>query len=582
MATVTLDPGDFRSPRDLVSRERRAKALRDSDIGQAYLCYEQAAPGANPYLHGYNADPQARREAGSGRRGAVASEVGRVYSSQLQTSVKRFVDRVMAELFPDGSEWASLQPGDSFDEETAFTADEAKQRREEADDLATMLEPIQRHAFQDLHRSSFSEEAPQALMDAVIWRVGVLRVRATDVDEGVPSAVDFEHVSQAECAFEWGPGGKCWGVYRQHWLTREEAEHYWPDGSGWDFPAEGEEGEPAHRTFLECTYKVRGKRRWAYQVIQIEDADARECYRAGFDRNPYVVFGVNGAPGGILTRSIVEVALATARSLNTMVRITLQAAEFRATPTYTVAQGGLPNSANLSIRPGIVIPVKSNEHGNPSLQRLDVGGDVDLGWASEERMSQQVQTMCYDEALPPDRPQPKTATEVMEIVRQFRNTLGSIFSRLMSQLGVEVLQHVLDALYARKEIHGMEREGGQVSVIELDGKQVKVTFQNTLAQAQRMSDVEDVIGAVESLNSIMPPEMVASSVNLERIPEYVGKQLSLPEWFWRPEKQRQPLAEQATQTLVAGGAPSPGAGVRPGPDAAGASAFAQPRGVQAT
>lgn len=569
MPTQPLPDGAFRSPAELIRREKYATAIRDADIGQAYLCYEQATPGANPYMFGGHIDPAARHHSRYGRRSAVAAEVGRIYSSQLQVSLRRFVDRVMAELFPDGTEWADLQAGDDYDPETAHTAQDAEQRKTDRDANNLMLQPIQKHCFQDLHRSNFSEEAIGALTDAAVWRVGVLKVRRTNGE--MPSAVDFEHVSQAECSFEWGPGGKCWGLYRQHYFTKEECEYYWPDGGGWSFDRGADEiaAEEQRRTFIECTYRVPGTKRWAYQVIQVQETNGVECVRRTFERMPYIVFGVSGPPGGMLTRSVVEVALATARSLNSMTRITLEAAEFRATPTYTAAQGGVPNENNLVIRPGIVIPVKSNTRGAPSLQRLDVGGDVDLGWSSEERMGQQVQELCYDEALPPDRPQPRTATEVLELVKRFRTTMGTPFNRLMNGLGIPVLQHVLDALYAEKAIEGVNRGRDakgkmQVSAVELDGKEVRVAFQNPLAQAQRMREVEDVISSAEQLQAILPPEMYAATVGLDEIPQFMQDQLKLPKWFAKPQTARQPLAEQATQTLIAGGGAA-GAGMgRPG------------------
>ena len=565
MHPVTLPDGAYRSPAEIIRRERHATALRDADIGQAFLCYEQALPGANPYLFGYNTDPQARHHAQSGRRGAIAAEIARVFSSQLQVSVRRLVDRIMAELFPDGTEWADLQAGDDYDPETAHTPDDAAERETDRKGLNAMLRPMQKHVFQDLHRSNFSEEAIGALFDAVIWRVGLLKASHTK-GEG-PSAVTWEHVSQAECSFEWLPGGKLSAFYRQHYFTQEEAEYYWPDGGGWRFDGGGDDvaEEQQRRTFIETTYRVPRTKRWAYQVIQIHETNGQECVRRAFPRCPLVAFGVNGPPGGVLTRSVVEVALPTARSLNTMTRITLEAAEWRATPTFTASQGGVPNSANLRIRPGVVVPVKSNARGAPSLQRLDVGGDVEMGWQTEERLSGQVKEITYDEALPPDRPQPRTATEVLELVKRFRTTMGTPFNRLMNGLGIPVLQRQLDALYEEKEVQGMNRGKNKdgkdtFSVVELDGREVKVAFQNPLAQAQRIREVEDVVMSIETANSVMPPEMVAASIGLEELPAFQQEQLKLPKWYAKPKDDRQGLAQQATRTLVAGGGAAGGAG----------------------
>lgn len=563
MAERKLTDADYRTPEVVMRRERVARTQRDSEVGQGYLCYEMFAPGANPYLYvaGTGGDAQARYQHRWGQTGAQAAEIARVFTSQPQASLGRLVDRIMSEVFPEGSDWADLQPGDDYDEQTAPTPDEAAERKEAHEENAVMLQPIQRRVFQDLHRSNFAEEAPMAVMDAAIWRVGVLRVKALGAGEGA-SALAVEHVPQSDCSFEWGPTGDCWGVYRQHYFTREECEYYWPNGAGWQFDQDdgSAEAEDPRQTFIEATYRVPGKTVWAYQVIQVRDTSGREVMKSEFPRNPYIVFGLNGKPGGVLTRSIAELALATARSLNTMTRITMEAAEFRATPAYTVEQGGITNSAHLKyLEPRMLVPVKSNARDQPSLSPLAVAGDVDLGWSSEERMSQQVQQLCKDQALPPDRPQPKSATEVLEIVREFKNTMGPIYSRLMRRLGVPVLQHFLDALYELKEVKGMNREGGDAASIELDGRQVKVTFVNPLAQAQRMSDVEGASGWLEMLRALLPEPVLAASVNLEAFPEWSGKKLRVPSELWRKPEQREELAPQAIQTQITG-AGQPGAG----------------------
>ena len=159
--------------------------------------------------------------------------------------------------------------------------------------------------------------------------------------------------------------------------------------------------------------------------------------------------------------------------------------------------------------------------------------------------------------------------------------MGTPFNRLMNGLGIPILQHVLDALYEGKAIEGMNRgrdkDGRmQVSAVELDGREVKVVFQNPLAQAQRISEVEDVVSSVETCNSVMPPEMVAGTVGLHHLPRYMKEKLNLPRWFDEPEQERSPLAEQAQQTLVAGTGAGPAGGPRAGNDAAGTSVFSRP------
>ena len=556
-----LQMADYRTAKQVARRYERAMDARAGDMGIEYLAYAYTTPGANPVLAGSPMDAKSRHTADMGRRGAIAAEISRIYNSQLSMSAQRLRDRVMAELFPDGSEWAHLEPGDSYDPKTAPSPSEAQERTDDKEAVKLMLEPIQRVLFQDLHRSNFSEQTPEAVLDAIIWRVGVLRTRRLETGEG-NSSMAVQHVSQAECGFEWGADGSCWGLYRSHYVTREEAEYLWPDGSGWQFEESEAADDPdlAMVELIEAAYRVPRKKAWAYQVIQRDGnrSEGINCVQREYKRNPYVVFGFASAPGARLARSLVEQALPTARSLNALARITLQTGEFQAQPIFLINQSLAPNVANKKLRPGIQVPVQSNDRNNPAIARLDVGGNVDIGWASEERLALQIQKALFDEDLP-DQAQPKTAYEISQIMRRLKNTLGPIFSRLMNQLGQQVLQHFLDALYDLREIKGMNREGGAVSVIELDGREVKLSFQNPLAQAQRLTDLQDVIGAIRELQSVMPPELVAATIGFDELPAYAQKQLSLPKWFAKSEQARGPLVQQATSTLLAG----PGTGQGP-------------------
>ena len=560
-----LAQADYLAPQDVMVRERAARSMQEQDYGVKFLCYAYATPGSNPLMHGYDVDPQAR--AVGMDRTAVLAEISRVFNPQMQVSMGKLNRRVMTELFPDGVEWADMVPGDSMDTDgkLQLDTDTLKERAEQREDTIAKLEPIQRLMFQDVHRSNFSEQAAESLMDAKITRIGVMSARRVKTGEG-PSLVSFQHVSSPECAFEWSPHGDCWAVFRRHWLTREECEFLWPDGSGWTFPEkEGEAAHKARSSFTEAAYRVAGKKVWGYQVVQ-EDSEAVVVERE-YKRNPYVVFGFSCAPGARLGRSIAEQALPTARSLNQMTRIAMEAAEFRSIPSYTVARGGMtPLQVQRGIGVSQLIPVQTNARDTPSLAPLDVPGDVNLAWMTSEQMEMQIKQICLDQSLPEPQAQPMTARELMARQREMRNELGTIYTRVMNSLGRQVLQHFLDALYEEGETEGMNREGGEVTSVELDGQEVKLTFNNPLAQAQKMTDVEDVIGGIETLNSILPPEMVSSALHLEKVPEWMGKQLSWPELLYRKPAQRDPLAQTAVQSMVAGaggaGGGQPGGGVR--------------------
>ena len=256
MAAPVLTTGDYRPPAKLKRAERRARSLRDEDVGLAYLCYAYFNPGSNPYRMGLDQDPVARRA--PGQRGAAAAEIARIYDQSGAASLRRLVDRIMADLFAQGVDWFSLEPGDDMDPETGL-AEDADDRKARRDEWTPELARMGRTVFRDVHRSNLGEVMPLALLDALIWRVGCLMLHRVEVGEG-PSAYEAEHVSQAEVAFEWSPRGYCTGWYRRHHLSQEECEELWPDGGGWTFPTDQRDQDNARTTFIEACYKVRGRR----------------------------------------------------------------------------------------------------------------------------------------------------------------------------------------------------------------------------------------------------------------------------------------------------------------------------------
>lgn len=554
MAAVVLTESDYRSPARIRRAERRARTMRDEDVGLAYLCYAYFNPGSNPYRMGLEQDPAARRQ--PGQRGAAQAEIARIYDQSGAASLRRLVDRIMADLFAQGVDWFSLEPGDDMDPETGKLSDSAE-RAAARDEWTPELQRMGRTVFRDIHRSNLGEVMPLALLDALIWRVGCLMMHRTETGEAA-SEYEAEHVSQAEVAFEWSPRGYCVGWYRRHHLSREECEELWPTGSKWTFPQD-EDPDNARSTFIEACYRVRGKKAWAYEVMQ--EQEEVKCFQSGYRRNPLVVFGITGPPGSQLTRSLAELALANTRTLNVLTKVTIEGAEFRAVPSYKAGQGAiLGGLTNNRLVPGSVVEVAGIENIAP----LEVPADVDVGWAARDQLRMENQVLLYDKALPSDgQRQARTAFEVAEDRKEVRNSYGSMYSRLMNRLGVPVVQHFLDAKYDAGGVEGMRREGGAASVVELDGKEVMVVWENPLAQAQRLAEVEGLYMWLQQNAASMPPEQVQSFTDYPECGRYTHGKLRLPEQVIREPKQAQELGLQAATTASLGGGGQAGDPTRP-------------------
>ena len=92
---------------------------------------------------------------------------------------------------------------------------------------------------------------------------------------------------------------------------------------------------------------------------------------------------------------------------------------------YTAVDDGVLNPQTISIQPGSIIPVNSN--GGPrgaSLLPLQRSGDVQLSQIQLQDLRMSIKQMLLDDQLPPDTMSARSATEIMERMKQLSQNLG--------------------------------------------------------------------------------------------------------------------------------------------------------------
>ena len=74
-------------------------------------CYENACPERNPYYENGTGKPSSGNNAKGNDRASK-----RVYDSTLINATQKLTNRLQSELFPIGSEWATMKPGPFVDD----------------------------------------------------------------------------------------------------------------------------------------------------------------------------------------------------------------------------------------------------------------------------------------------------------------------------------------------------------------------------------------------------------------------------------------------------------------------------------
>ena len=76
--------------------------------------------------------------------------------------------------------------------------------------------------------------------------------------------------------------------------------------------------------------------------------------------------------------------------------------------------------------------------------------------------------------LPPDNMSARSATEIVERMKELAQNLGAAFGRLQNEMVTPVLQRVIYIL----------KKQGRVKIPKINGREVKITSSSPLAQAQ--------------------------------------------------------------------------------------------------
>jgi hypothetical protein len=230
-------------------------------------------------------------------------------------------------------------------------------------------------------------------------------------------------------------------------------------------------------------------------------------------------------------------ALPDIKTLNKVKELVLKNASLAISGVYTAADDGVLNPATVKIIPGAIIPVARN--GGPqgeSLKPLPRSGDFNVSQLIINDLVQNIKRILLDESLPPDNMSARSATEVVERMKELSQNLGSAFGRLINETMVPVVAKTLQV---------MDDRGLIDMPLKVNGLEVKVAPVAPLAMAQNMEDVTNVTQFVQ-MAAQMGPEGQATP-KFGAIVDYIADKLGVPTSLRVSPEERQFNMEQAMQ-----------------------------------
>ena len=217
-------------------------------------------------------------------------------------------------------------------------------------------------------------------------------------------------------------------------------------------------------------------------------------------------------------RGPVLYALPDIKTLNKVVELTLKNASISIGGVFTAVDDGVLNPQAISIVPGAVIGVSSNGGPRgPSLAPLPRSGDNNLSQIVSNDLRVAIRKTLLDESLPPDNMSARSATEIVERMKELSQNLGAAFGRLINETMFPIVRRSLELM----------DEMGMIDLpLKINGLEVTVNPISPLAMASNMDKLNEVMQFMQITQQLGP--MGQTLIKIDAIGDYIADQLGIP------------------------------------------------------
>ena len=496
-------PGGMRlTPDQILKRQATAQAKKD-EFQQLYQdAYEFALPQRQLY--------------GVWEGGATGSKkMQRVFDSTAINSTQRFANRLQSVVFPPQRKWAKLEAG----------SDIPPERRQQAQ---AVLEVYQDKMFTMLNQSNFDIAMGEFLLDLAVGTACMMVQPGDDV-----SPLNFIPVPLFLVSYEEGANGQVDNVYRRMRMKGESIQRQWPDAKIQDDLARRIEQKPTDDIeLLEATIYDYKRGDYCYHVI--DKASKQELVYRRRKMSPWVISRYMKVAGEIYGRGPLMTALPDIKTLNKVKELLLKNASLAVAGVYTAADDGVLNPNTVKIVPGAIIPVARNGGTQgPALLALPRSGDFNISQLVINDLSGSIKRILLDESLPPDNMSARSATEIVERMKELAQNLGSAFGRLINETMIPVTAKILEV---------MDERGLIDMPLRVNGLEVKVTPVAPLAMAQNMEEVNSIMQYMQIAQSLGTDGQLV--IKTDVLVDYLADKLGVPASVRNTAAERAVLMEE--------------------------------------
>lgn len=457
----------------------------------------------------------------------------RVFDSTALIASQRFVSRLQTGLTPPFERWFELKAGPAITDEN-----QKQQLNRELSDVTDMI-------FHVLESSNFNVVIAELYSELIVG-TGAMLVLEGDFRK----PVHFIAVPTAQLALAEGPHNGIDEIYREWKLKARLVKRTWPDANTpaeWD--NKGKEGDKEVK-IIEATYWDTTKNNWAYEVLWRGEEKKQELVNREYKENPMIVTRWTKMPGEVFGRGPGVIALPDIKTANKVVEMVLKNGALAIASPFLVADDGVTNPDTIRMAPNAMIRVASTGgNSGASIVPLETSRNFNVAQIILEDQRNNIKKILFDNQLPPIEGPVRSATEIIERMRDLREDIGAAFPRI---------KHELINNLIRRVVHILDRLG----LISLNSDLlnqlfVKVQVVSPLAKKQNLDDVQTFIQWAQILISLVGPQALAVQAKTEDFGLWLANKLGVDGKLTRSTTERdqkeQELieAEEARQQLAA-------------------------------
>ena len=445
----------------------------------------------------------------------------RIFDSSPLQALELLSSSLHGMLTNPSTPWFTLR----FKQMNQLDDDEAKLWLEEATDVM----------YKAFNRSNFQQEIFELYHDLITFGTAAMFIEEDDEDLIKFSTRHINEVFVAE-----NDKGRIDTIFRRFKISARAAVQKFGDNVSTDIQGifkkdPYQEVEILHAVYPRSDFnpKKKDKSNMPFESVYLEFKNANELSVSGFREFPFVVPRYLKASNEIYGRSPAMTALPDVKMLNEMSKTTIKAAQKQVDPPLLVPDDGF-------LLPVRTVPGGLNFYRSGTRDRiepLNIGANNPLGLNMEEQRRDSIRAVFYvNQLMMQDGPQ-MTATEVIQRNEEKMRLLGPVLGRLQSEL----LKPLIDRVFAILLRNDMLPPAPEF----LSGRDIEIEYVSPLAKAQKSSELQSIMRAIEILGSLANVSPVFDYVNFDNLVKHLADIVGMPQKLLKSQNQVNAEREQA-------------------------------------